>query len=175
MQHVVAGESDGVEDAPLLQVLIDLRFGGGGIGPEVPAHFVKLSSVKGLGHPEGRTIEQGARMRGPLAFLGGVDDGGGVARDEMHPQAGAERNAEIVKRKERGLADSWVGNAVVDLVGDRLCLSGRRKPLLSETTASASFSALRLQTAQACSTAYGRRTSTSGALHAPASTASGCS
>ena len=38
MQHLVAGEPDGVEDAPFLQVLVNLGLGEGGIGPEVPTH-----------------------------------------------------------------------------------------------------------------------------------------
>ena len=38
MQHFVARQPYGVEDSPLLQVLIDVRLGECGIGPKVPAH-----------------------------------------------------------------------------------------------------------------------------------------
>ena len=42
MQHLVAGESYSVKDVPLLEVLIDIRLGEGGIGPKVPAHSSPL-------------------------------------------------------------------------------------------------------------------------------------
>ena len=38
MQHFVARQPYGVEDSPLLQVLIDVRLGECGIGTKVPAH-----------------------------------------------------------------------------------------------------------------------------------------
>ena len=38
LQHLVAGESYSVKGLPLLEVLIDIRLGEGGIGPKVPAH-----------------------------------------------------------------------------------------------------------------------------------------
>ena len=38
MQHFVARQPYGVEDSPLLQVLIDVRLGECGVGAKVPAH-----------------------------------------------------------------------------------------------------------------------------------------
>ena len=38
MQHLVARQPHGVEDSPLLQVLIDVRLAECGVGPKVPAH-----------------------------------------------------------------------------------------------------------------------------------------
>ena len=51
MQYLVAGQPDGVEDVPPLQVLVNLRLGEGRVGPEVPAHSRPLMArYDGLQH-----------------------------------------------------------------------------------------------------------------------------
>jgi hypothetical protein len=51
LQHIVAGKPDGIVEATPLQVLVEIRAGEGGIGPEVPPHPCPLiAGHEGLQH-----------------------------------------------------------------------------------------------------------------------------
>ena len=77
LQHLVAGEPDSVEDAPLLHVLVDLRLGEGGIGPEVPAHSrPPVAGHDGIQHlpPVVGAVDIPRTQHGPLAVPELVED-----------------------------------------------------------------------------------------------------
>ena len=71
MQHlVVAGEPYSVMDLPLLEVLIDIRLGEGGIGPKVPAHSRRrIARQYRIQHlpPVARAMYVARTEHGPLA------------------------------------------------------------------------------------------------------------
>ena len=70
LQHLVAGEPYSVKDLLLLEVLIDIRFGEGGIGPKVPAHSRRrIARQYRTQHlpPVARTMYVARTEHGPLA------------------------------------------------------------------------------------------------------------